>query len=146
MFARACPPLGQAQINGDLSGTLRKAPVPRLVGVAARVAARVGKPEAERAGMGRQPGECRRMLELELERPAVFRADIDGATRVVLAVPGRRADLQDLLDRQAALELGANDLGLARDAAKRRDRIESRAARRSRRLHLAPRLRRLGRE
>jgi hypothetical protein len=60
------------------------------------------------------------LLELDLERRAARRRDVDRAAGVMLAEPRRRRHREDRLERIAARELGTDDLGLALDAAERR--------------------------
>src|SRR5688500_13157224 len=96
------------------------APMPRLVQVAVRIVLRIGEPEAEIAGAAAEPAERGSLLEFDLELRRVVGRDVDRAAGVVLAVARRCADFEDRIEREPLLELAANDLGLALDAAKRR--------------------------
>src|SRR4051812_13242925 len=93
------------------------APVPRLVGVAVAVAAREGEREAELVRMALEPAECNGGFEPFLQRIAARRRDIDGATRVVLAVSRWRALAQDLVEARAFGQLLGQDFALPVEAA-----------------------------
>src|SRR4029079_11899274 len=94
-------------------------PVPRLVRVAVAVAGGIGKQEAEFSGAPAEPAERIRRFEFDLERTHAVGRDVDGASGVVLAVARRGADFEDRVERKAARQLRAHDLGLALDAAER---------------------------
>src|SRR5580765_890825 len=90
--------------------------MPRLIKVAIPVLPRIRQDEPETPGVAREPGKRAGAFELELERPHARGGDVDRTPGMVLAVPGRRAHAQDLVDRQAPRELRPHDLGLALDA------------------------------
>ena len=108
--------IGRAALRSQLE--LR--PVPRLELESERVAAAVRHREAERRGVGREPGERFRALELGGQGPRARRREVDGAAGMVLTESRCRIHAQDGLDVLARCELLAEQIRLLTDAAKAR--------------------------
>src|SRR5690348_956802 len=100
------------------------APMPRLVGDAMAIPARIRKREAESRGFARQPGECGGLLEHLLDRRVARRGEVQRATTVVFAVTGCRADAQDRVHLQTSLQLALDDAELIGDRAERGDDLQ----------------------
>src|SRR5262245_16277700 len=94
------------------------APVPRLVLVAAAIAARKRHHVMKCGGMLREPAKGGGVLELGLERRAPGSCDCNCVSRMMLAVAGLRSDPQYRFDGEALLQLAPDDVHLPIDAAK----------------------------
>lgn len=92
--------------------------MPGFIGDAVGIAGRIGEAEAVGGSVRGEPAEGGGAREIFVERRIFGRAEVERTARVVFAAAGRGDDAQDGIERFAGGEFGANERGLARDAAK----------------------------
>ena len=92
-------------------------PVPGLVADAVAVFSGVGEPKSKFSSMREEPAKLPRAGESGLQTEIGWRSNIKCASGVVFAVAGGGDEPENGGDRFAGGELGADDRGLARDAA-----------------------------
>ena len=101
--------------------------MPRFVGNAVGIFARERQVKSEGGGALRKPGEGGREREACGERRVVGRGDINGAAGVVFAETGGGDEGENFIEGASGGEMGADDRGLARDAAEARYRNQREA-------------------
>lgn len=93
-----------------------------------------------------KPGKSRCLLKRHIQSGTICCANIHSTARVVLTEPWWSVDVQNLSQRQAALQLGTNESGLKIKAAKPRDQQQFNLLPCRRVAHRPPGTRRLGGE
>ena len=139
------PPIGPLRPAQNPSDSRRRpmTPMPRLEGIALRIALRERQVKIKICGMRRQPSVGRRLRKARLQWNLARNAQIDGTTAAVLAEPRRRADLQHVNDNLSTRQLVSHNLGLALNTAKSGNQPQRNPVIQRSRFHRPPRQRNL---